>query len=84
MLINPSRDVMVSFFVRYLYSESARLQEFKSVDNDYLNGDVTLFFHSDHLAFFRRTLGTSLGSKYKPYCDYICGHMIKKYTGRGS
>ena len=44
MLINPSHDVIVSFFVRYLYSESVRLQEFKSVDNDYLNGDVTLFF----------------------------------------
>ena len=27
--------------------------------------------HSDHLAFFRRTLGTRLGSKYKPYWNYI-------------
>ena len=31
--------------------------------------DVSI--HSDHLAFFRRTLGTRLGSKYKPYWNYI-------------
>ena len=83
MLINPSHDVVVSFF-RYLYSKSVRLEEFKSVENDYLNGDVTLFFHSDHLAFFRRTLGTRLESKYKPYWNNIWGHMIKIYSRRGS
>ena len=32
---------------------------------------ITLSKHSDHLAFFRRTLGTRLGSKYKPYWNYI-------------
>ena len=30
-------------------------------------GSVTESTHSDHLAFFRRTLGTRLESKYKPY-----------------
>ena len=36
---------------------------------------ITSTCHSDHPAFFRRTLGTRLGSKYKPYWNYICGHM---------
>ena len=40
--------------------------------------------HSDHLAFFRRTLGTRLGSKYKPYWNYIQGHVINKYFRCGS
>ena len=31
---------------------------------------TSLFFYLDHLAFFRRTLGTTLGSKYKPYWNY--------------
>ena len=40
MLINPSREVVVSLAC-YSYSKSVRLGEFKSVENDYLNGDVT-------------------------------------------
>ena len=49
---------------------------------DWLN--VTLMHHSDHLAFFRRTLGTRLGSKYKSYWNYICGHVINKYSRRAA
>ena len=42
---------------------------------------IVLFVkHSDHLAFFRRTLGT----KNKPYWNYICGHVINKYSRRRS
>ena len=40
MLINPSRDVVASLAC-YSYSKSVRLGGFKSVWNDYLNGDVT-------------------------------------------
>ena len=40
MLISPSRGVLVSLF-RDSYSKSVRLGRFKSVENDYLNGDVT-------------------------------------------
>ena len=40
MLINPSRDVVASLAC-YSYSKSVRLGGFKSVENDYLNGDVT-------------------------------------------
>ena len=40
MLINPSCDVVVSLF-RDSYSKSVRLGGFKSMENDYLNGDVT-------------------------------------------
>ena len=40
MLISPSRGVLVSLF-RDSYSKSVRLGGFKSVENDYLNGDVT-------------------------------------------
>ena len=40
MLINPSRDVVVSLF-RDSYSKSVRLGGLKSVENHYLNGDVT-------------------------------------------
>ena len=45
MLISPSRGVVVSLF-RDSYSKSVRLGGFKSVENDYLNGDVTprIFF----------------------------------------
>ena len=43
-----------------------------------------LHVHSDQLAFFCRTLGTGLGSKYKPYWNYICGHVLNKYSRRGS
>ena len=39
-LITPSRCVLVSLF-RDSYSKSVRLGGFKSVENDYLNGDVT-------------------------------------------
>ena len=37
--------------------------------------------HSDHLDFFRRTLELRLGSKYKPYWNYICVHVIKHTAG---
>ena len=40
--------------------------------------------HSDHLAFFRRMLGTRLGTKYQPYWNYIWVHVINKYSRRGS
>ena len=39
MLINPTCDVVVSLAC-YSYSKSAILGWFKSVENDYLNGDV--------------------------------------------
>ena len=39
MLINPSSDVFVSLAC-YSYSKSVGLEGFKSVENDYLNGDV--------------------------------------------
>ena len=40
MIVSPSRGVVVSLF-RNSYSKSVRLRGFKSVENDYLNGDVT-------------------------------------------
>ena len=40
MLINRSRDVVASSAC-YSYSKSVRLGRFKSVENDYLKGDVT-------------------------------------------
>ena len=40
--INQSRDVVVSLAC-YSYSKLVKLGEFKSVKNDYLNGDVTLW-----------------------------------------
>ena len=40
MLINPSREVVFSLFSDS-YSKSVRLGGFKSVENNYLNGDVT-------------------------------------------
>ena len=40
MLIHPSLDVVVSLAC-YSYSKSVRLGGFKSVENDYLNVDVT-------------------------------------------
>ena len=43
MLISPSRGVVVSLFCDS-YSKSVRLGGFKSVENDYLNGDVTPWF----------------------------------------
>ena len=40
MLINPSRDVVVSLAC-YLYSKLVILGQFKSMENDYLKRDVT-------------------------------------------
>ena len=57
MLINPSRDVVVSLFSDS-YSKSVRLGGFKSVENDYLNGDVTpqifLKFSELHVKYERK------------------------------
>ena len=39
-VISPSRDVVISLF-RGSSSKSARLEGLKSMENDYLNGDVT-------------------------------------------
>ena len=47
-------------------------------------GGCKVVAHSDHPAFFRRTLGTRLGSEHKPYWNYICGHVINKFSRRGS
>ena len=40
--INPSRDMLLSMQHCYSYSRSVKLRYFKSVENDYFNGDVAL------------------------------------------
>jgi len=55
MLISPSRAVVVSLF-RDSYSKSVRLGGFKSVENDYLNGDshTTDFLKFSELKYERK------------------------------
>ena len=45
MLINPSRDVVVSLAC-YSYSKSVKIGGFRHMENDYLNGDVTSCMYS--------------------------------------
>ena len=77
MLISPSRGVVVSLF-RDSYSKSVRLGGFKSVENDYLNGNVTprIFFKFSELKYERKRV------HFSPYEFFfiisICIWFIRK------
>ena len=73
MLISPSRKVVVSLF-RDSYSKSVRLGGFKSMENDYLNGDVTPL-----ILWNFQNWNTSAGENIFLHTDfsfYIDKHMV--------
>ena len=74
MFISPSRDVVVSLFCDS-YSKSVRLEGFKSVENDYLNGDFTprIFFESFRI---RIRAQASIIFSLRIFLYYIDKHMV--------
>ena len=76
MLINPSRDVVASLAC-YSLSKSARLGGFKSVENDYLNGDVTprIFFEIFRIKILARA---STFFSLRIFLYHIDIHMVHK------